>query len=533
MNGGTSPCLCDLCTLKEKQGQKEKTVDAPGMPRLIRGRKRGKGKQVASSTRQATTAKHGKRGHKNRAKYMAEDEEGNRDVFKELVYRLKIKKTLDEPVKEVDSMDWRAEREQLDEHLTRIRLQHSFIPRVGELVLWCPELQGEVQFDFDKDIFREVCPVTNKFLGVPKWRAGTVAQVPEEPVVLGDIYFDAEKSMAINMSGFRIETFPDPNSPNKDFSSQYKYVPLCHIRPFNMWDIILQNIPSEEFHPSISYALTIMPSFSMLDRYHFAGTWPNATIYSKGVYIGAELLVRGDAVRIFPEEWSSEDAFGSVTDVLVIEKIALELFDCDADLSSPGLCRAFAPRVQGRAFTISKDRAYRDPSSPNEEPKPMTRDEIIDAFETVSMGKYGPWYRLHLPEAIMELSINQIIGRCFESDYMDLMYGTLDFDLDLEGVISGREYGQKTDERIPPHREWFAGDYRLETLALETFNGIEVGKFDEARDLKMWRANLKIIDGTATAADIKEAKLTREKGRRRLEDIIGGKADSSKREWTE
>ncbi|QVM05865.1 hypothetical protein D8B26_000572 [Coccidioides posadasii str. Silveira] len=525
MNGGTSPCNCDLCILQREKGT---TIDSAGMPRLIRGRRRGKGKQPAGATRKAAAIGPRRRGRRKGSNYLAEDEEGLRDVFKELVYKLKIKRSLDEPVEETDNMDWRAEREQLVDHLTRISMQHRFIPRVGELVLWCPELKGDVKFDFNTDTFRQVCPKTQKFLDPPEWRAGTVAQVPEELVLLGDIYFASEKSMAINMSGFRIETFPDPNSPDKAYSSQYKYVPLSHTRPFNMWDIFMQNIPSEYFHPSIFNALTVMPSFSFLDRYRFAGTWPHATIYCKGVYIGAELLVKGDTVRIMPENWSCGAPFGAVTDVLTIEEIVMELYDCDADLSSPLLSEKIAPRVKGQAYTISKDRAYRDLSSPNEEAEPLTMDEVMDAFETVSMRQYGPWYRLHPPDQEMEVSINLIIGRCFEADYMRLMLGSTDLDLDFEGVISGRVYGRDVDDRIPENSEWFAGDYRLETLALETFNGIEVGKYDDARDLKMWRANLRIIDGTATSADVKDAKLPQRKGRRVVEDIIGGKADSSK-----
>ncbi|WEW58300.1 hypothetical protein PRK78_003768 [Emydomyces testavorans] len=521
MNGSVSPCDCDACTLQERRGT---TLGADGMPQLIR-RRRGKGKRPAGKGKVVGPGRPGRRREEH---YLAEDEEGIQDVFKELVHKLKLRKVVDEPVVENDSMDWRAERQQLREHLTRMYMQHSFIPRVGELVLWCPELKGEVKFDFNTGTFQEVCLKTKKLLGVPKWRAGTVAQVPEELVVLGDIFFDTEKSMGINMSGFRIETFPDPNSPDKDFSSQYKYVPLSHTRPFNMWDIFLQNVPSDEFHPSIAYGLTIMSSFSMLDKYHFKGTWPDATIYCKGIYIGAELLVKGDSVRLMPENWVSGTPFGSVTDVLVIDKIVVELFNCDSDLSSPMLCEQFSPRVIGRAFTISKDRAYRDPSSLNEEPTPLTHDDVINCFETVAMRQYGPWYRLHPDGSNMEISINKIAGRCFESDYMRLMFGTKDLDLDLEGVISGRQYGRNMDNRIPEDKEWFPGDYRLETLALETFNGIEVGKYDEARDLKMWRANLRIIDGTATAADLKDAKLPREQGRSRKEHIIGGKADASK-----
>lgn len=437
---------------------------------------------------------------------------------------------MDVPVKETDNMDWRAEREQLTEHINRIFMQHSFIPRVGELVLWCPELKGEVAYNDQTHTFEMICMETGQHIGRPDWRAGTIAQVPEEQVVLGDVLLNAQKEMAVNMSGFRIETYPDPNSPDKAFSSQYKYVPMSHIRPLSYWDILLQNVSMEVAHPSIPYALTIMSSFSYLDKYRFEGTWPNAAIYSKGVYLGAELLVEGDTVRLVPEIPDDPNPYDSVTDVLVIEKIVLKLKKCDADLKSPFLAQEMIPRVGGRLYTVSKKRAYRDPSAPNEEPKPLTDDQVNEIFRTVSMRQYGPWYPVKGPgDAIDWVTLNQIVGRCFEYDYMMMRFHTNHLGLDLEGVLKGRDYGRQTDHRITDNQEWFAGDYRLETLAVETFNGIEVGTYDTSRDLKMWQANLQIIDGTATADDLWDAKLSHDQGLKKAsdEDIIGGKAESS------
>jgi hypothetical protein len=405
-------------------------------------------------------------------------------------------------------------------------MQHAFIPRIGELVLWCPHLEGELIFDHDTQTFRMFSPEKKQFLGIPEWRAGTVSQVPEEPVVLEDVVAETEKRWALNMSGFRVETFPDPNSTDKSYSNHYKYVSLSHIRPLNYWQIFLQGIPGESFHPSIKHALTIMSSFSMLDKYHFKGTWPDATIFCKGIFLGAELLIKGDTVRLMPQtSVSLDNPETSVTDVLVIESIRLHLQSCVDDVVSPLLCESTEARLVGKGYTISPDRAYRTPGS-TAEPKPLTNDEIIESFECVGMRGYGSWYHLHPQDCSLQISLNQVIGRCFEPEAMMIMFGDQSFGLDMEGVISGREYGRSTDDRIAAGREWFCGDYRIETLALETLNGYEVGKYDDARDLKMWRANLNIIDGTATRGDLRNAKITRDVGRPRV-GLIGGRATSS------
>lgn len=465
-------------------------------------------------------------GRKKTRKYLAVDEEGTQDVYKELVYKLKAKSKLDETITEPGSMDWRAERTQLRDHLTRIFMQHSFIPRLGEVVLWCPELEGEVEYDPETEMFQIYSQEKGKFIGVPNWRAGTVAQVAEEPNVLQDILAETEKKYAVNMSGYRIETFPDPNSPDKSLSSQYKYVPLSNIRPFNYWNVFLQGVETDDFHPSVTNALTIMSSFSMLDKHRFVGRWPNASIHCKGIYLGAELLIKGDGLRLMPQDAGSpENPEGKVTDILVLDRIELKLMSCDADLSSPLLCETTTPRLTGKVYSIAPHRAYRDPGSIGS-PKPMDDDEIINSFECVGMRDYGPWYRTHAPGTTVEISINQAIGRCYESEYMQIMFDNLSFGIDLEGVRGGRQYGREADDRIAPDKEWFCGDYRLQALALETLNGIQVGWYDEARDLKMFRANLKIIDGEATNSDIRDAKIARAAGRPRT-GLIGGKTDSS------
>lgn len=113
----------------------------------------------------------------------------------------------------------------------------------------------------------------------------------------------------------------------------------------------------------------------------------------------------------------------------------------------------------------------------------------------------------------MEISQDMVIGRCYEPDAMKLMFDDTSLGLDLNGVLSGREYSRQADERIPQGKHWFWGDYRTQALALDSLNGEEVGKYSEARDPKMWRANLKVIDGTATPADVRDARLPRDIGR--------------------
>ncbi|KAK2832042.1 hypothetical protein FQN49_006914, partial [Arthroderma sp. PD_2] len=384
------------------------------------------------------------RGRRRKKKFLVEDAEGNQDIFKEMVHNLHIEGTIDTVVSEPASMDWRTSREPLRNHLTRVRMQHSFLPRLGELVLWHYDIKGEIKFERKTETFQVYSHKRQKFMGIPQWFAGVVSQVPDEPLVLQDAVIETNRGSALNISGFRVEMFPDPNTPDKSLSNQYKYVPLSNIRPFSYWSVYLQGVESKDIHPSIPNALTIMSSFSMLDKYHFKGEWPNASILCEGIYLGAELLIRGDGVRLIPRD--SEGKFDSarkVTDILVVEKIELRLENCDANLESPLLCELMFPRLIGKVYTMDTRRAY-DPS------KPMTDYEISQSFECTGMREYGSWYRLRAPDVSVEVSIDQVIGRCYESEYMDIMFQDLALDIDLDGVRGGRKYGQKTDDRIAP-----------------------------------------------------------------------------------
>jgi hypothetical protein len=454
------------------------------------------------------------------------DEEGTHDVYKELVHKLQTLNILDVEVKEPWSMDWRAERAELRRHLTRISMQYSFIPRVGELVLWCRDLQGEILFNPATDRFEQFDRKNKKYLGPPDWLTGVVTQVPEESISLRDIveHRETNKKNVLNMSGFRVETLPDPNSAQKDLSSVYKYVPLCQIRPLNYWDILLQNVPNEDFHESIENALTVMSSFSLLDKYRFKGEWPNAWVYARGIYLGAELLTVGDGVRLMPRAPVNPGDPDEVTDVLVISSIRLRLSSCDADLSSPQLCKEAAPRIFGKAYTTSPRCAYLDPQAGGV-PVEFQDVEVIDAFQSTGMRPYGPWYRLHAKGTEIEISINQILGRVYESDYMDLVFGHRAFGLDYGGILGSRDFSRQQDDRIAEGKEWFCGDSRVETLAVETLNGIEVGPHDDARDMVMWRATLRVIEGVATPADLRNAKIPRDQGRP-ITGVIGGKDPS-------
>ncbi len=455
------------------------------------------------------------------------DSEGTPDAFKSAVVRLKLAGSVDKDISEPGSMDWRAERPVLEEYLETLDVRPSYLPRLGEIVIWTPDFQGELVWNEKTRTIQTYSPTDGQWGEKPQWRAGVVGQIPTEETVLNDIVEKTRKKWGLNYSGFRVETLPDTNGSDKSYSLHYSYVPLKCIKPFNAFELFLQGTPREKLHPSIENAMTVMSSFSLVDKYRFRGEWPNASIYARGIFLGAEFIVLGDAVRLKPKGYRAKESIqqSHVVDVMVVKEIRLELIQCDEDPRSKQLAEKYQVRISGKLYTPEIERAQTLNSGPPA--RALASHEVMDVFNSAGMGGYGKWYELH-SGSLVDISQDMVLGRCYEPDAMRLLFSSLSLSYDLQGVMRAREYSRQVDQRIPEGKKWFWGDFRTQTLAIDSLNGEDVGHYSETRDVKMWRANLKIVDGTATQADLRAAKQPGELGRPSTQPRISSLAEVGK-----
>ncbi|KAL4785337.1 ABC transporter transmembrane region 2-domain-containing protein [Aspergillus varians] len=545
MTGGTTKCPCELCAKLEKRQQ-----DTPMGPRRGRppgsfaerrpgtpsegssgrpvgrppGRPRGRGSVRGPGRPPGRPA----RRPPARPGFTVVDSEGTPDVFKFSVTKLKKLGNIDCDISEPASMDWRAEKPALEEYLETLDARPSYLPRLGELVLWTPVFDGELMWNQTAQCIQIYSPADSKWLEKPEWRAGVIGQLPIEDAVLRDLVETTDKKWGLNYSGFRVETLPDPNGSDKSYSLHYSYVPLKCIKPFNAFELFLQGTPRENLHPSIENAMTVMSSFNLVGKYRFRGEWPNASIDSRGIFIGAEFLVLGDAIRLKPKGYKVERRTQKpppVVDVMVVKEIRLELIQCDEDLRSKQLAEKYQVRISGKLYTPDIGRAQI--SNNGRAAQALSLHKVMDAFNVVGIGGYGEWYELYSGSTV-DISQDMVLGRCYEPDAMKLLFTSLSLGYDLQGIMSAREYSQRADERIPEGNRWFWGDFRAQTLAIDSLNGQDVGHYSEYRDVKMWRANLRILDGTATQADLRAAKQPAERGRPSVNPPISSFAEVGK-----
>ncbi|KAJ5934214.1 hypothetical protein N7466_003761 [Penicillium verhagenii] len=444
------------------------------------------------------------------------------DYWKVHIAQMKERGQSDDKIKHLLNMDWVLTNELLADHFVQLSLQAAFIPRRGELVLWAYEIDGKLEWNAEKKAFL-IRKDNNKWIA-PQWRAGVVTQTPTEETTFLDIVTETSKtSQLVSYWGFRVETLPDPlNDEDKSFSSQYNYVPLKCIKPFNSWEKFLHGISRDDLHPSIEHAMTVMASWSLLSHHRFSGTWPNPEIHSRGIFIGSELVTVRDTVRLKPfglQKHEMEEG-GNVlhpevdpVDVLVVEGIWLSLKNPCEDFKDPALAEKCTPFISGKVYTRDPNRLSRDLPFAKDPLQKMSYDDTLGAFRQVGMSSYGDWYRVAGGRSCI-VSPSLILGRCYEPEALMLHFNTSRLDYDLHGVLSGRQYSGEIDVRIPEGSKWFWGDNRVETLGLVKVNGVDVGVGAEQRtDPERWLAIMKILRFPYADKEIKRAQLPRTRGR--------------------
>ncbi|KAL0264576.1 hypothetical protein SLS55_000526 [Diplodia seriata] len=485
--GNTIGCPCAVCSTASKG-------KAPAAPSS--GTKQGSVQAI-----QKTLQKFKGKPRQVDTSELRTDDEGTPDIYRNLIDKLKRDGQIDEPVKETLSLDWRAERKCLPRVLDELSKQGQWIPRPGELVLFERNLSPgatEVRFDDATGEFK-VWSVTHRRFGThPRWEAGIVTQTAAETPHVEDLTNETDKQYQRNYSGFRVEPIADPNSTVKHWSKKHRYLPLTAIRPFSFWSEFLHGVPEQEWQPTIKHAFTAMSSFSLVEKQRFKGTWPTATIACRGIYIGPELVLCGDTVRLMPSQQGAD-----VTDILRITSINLRLMNLDTtsdDDYDQGHPYNSAVHITGKAFTSEPTRAASR--------IPLTE---IERSRMPIEGYEEEWYWLHAPEKSLRIPFSRILGRCFEAEAMQSWFPSKSsgysneqgpgLSRGVEGMFRARHYSSQEYSKIEKGKTWFWGDSRVEALDLATVNGQEVGKNDKTRDPKTWRKLIKVMEGSAGLED--------------------------------
>ncbi|KAH7138680.1 hypothetical protein B0J11DRAFT_22481 [Dendryphion nanum] len=437
------------------------------------------------------------------------DEEGTPDVYRNLIDKLKANKTVDEPIIQPMSMDWRSDQETLGPLKESLK-EPQWVPRTGEIVLFIRDIPEGYEACWTDEDVQFYNPKTRAYAGYPTWEAGLVGQAPREVVILDDLVEQTPKDTNLSSSGLRVEPLPNINGIDKDknTSKRSTYVALHQTRPFVFWQEFLTNIPVKDWHPTIKHALGSMSVFSLVDTHRFRGIWPEAWIYCTGIHIGSEFLAIGDTVRLLPKDSASPGASvnsspspTACTDIMIIKSVRVKLTNLDLassndyDEGRPYNSQIF---VFGRAFTTEKSRSS---------------EEWLENTPSPVAESYHPnikFYPLHPLDKELCIPFSRLLGRLYEASATSLWFPAIDPTLShgLSGILESRIYAQKTDRRIVDSfgSSWYWGNSRADALDLRTVNGLEVSNYDTERDLESWRQCLKILNAAMEEEDKDRAK---------------------------
>ena len=372
-------------------------------------------------------------------------------------------------------------------------------------MLFVRALEGrEICLDEAKREYKIFDLDAREFVSHPNWEAGVVTQMAGEKLVLDDLLTEVEKHGSVVMSGFRVEPLPDPNGADKSLSKKYNYVPLHCIRPMAFWKAFVHGINRDQWHPTIGNALKVFSSFSLAEKYRFKGAWPNAKVFCRGLYLGPEFIVIGDAVRLMPDPIVAED---NVSDVLHITNIIFQLgnldkaSDNDADDGHPYNSSVV---LIGKGYTLDSSKSF------NQGPV-LSRPEARDLNLPKGMTGYDYWYRLHEPDKLMQIPFSRVMGRCYEAEPMLLWFPSSNPDVEnpvqypslsqgLTSIRHARKFSSKSDTRIQESKEWYWGDSRSDSLGIAEFNGVPVSAHDPERDeekLSAWADYVSALERVA------------------------------------
>ena len=454
------------------------------------------------------------------------DDDGLPDHIIRWLTILKKEGKTDRDFKEIPSLEHHLENSLLAFTTSFLAKYPSFAPRVGELVLFYNNIDGELQRDPANGQYRIYDPNIKVFKGYPKWLGGVITQVPieKEPVTLADIHGKgAPKKLAVNASGFRVECLPDINSKDKNLTKQYTHVPLSHIRPMAYWqDVVINEHSLSAAHPSIKNVLKVTRTISLIGRYKLVGLWPNAHIFAKGIFLGWECIWAGDVVRLLPDDEEEPEQVQRVMHIraFILSMNGLEPEPADRTIVTGDRCENIKILVRGQIFTHSP---------PAADLKPVLQEDLPEV-----MHAYGQWYipspsspssssssggdasPSSIPSATTEHNIDavRILGRLPSytamKHYQNSITPQAALNKGLKPTNDARAYALATDHRllfnrINDHEElgkeegkrWFWCDTRAEALDIESFNGVEVGcLYDAQRDVARMQRVFDIVKGS-------------------------------------
>lgn len=351
---------------------------------------------------------------------------------------------------------------------------HSFQPRENEIVLFYND-ESAVRMDESTQYLKLFDETTGKFGRWPRWEAGRVVSAPEPGQThVEDLAFSTLKGTKGSAPSICVELLP-LDSLSQSTPTRLS-VELSHIRPFSMLRELQhgqdQTLWENNIMPTAQMMSKLFPfepcAFTRISRSSDSPEAASEILHAKfrcrGIWLGAEKIIEGDAVRLMPL-----DNQGVIDHVLVVKEISYVLEHLEAESPTGSLF------FEGRCLTLTQ-------------PSPKAKAVVRPSFTYEDLAAQGlpscmrgyTWYDSESPEMNGVFPPDRILGRCYEREAMEIMIYASDLNVGLQGVRELRQWAMsKQNNGIgwiwPENYPRIESHVQLNELRVGKHRAVEVG----------------------------------------------------------
>ncbi|KAI9677164.1 MAG: hypothetical protein M1829_002738 [Trizodia sp. TS-e1964] len=317
-------------------------------------------------------------------------------------------------------------------------------------------------------------PLTHRIDREEHWMAGVVVRVSDSEHRSEELASSSTSPFAVE-GYYQIQELADLTNQDRATKSnalRQHQVGLPEIRPFCHLGELLSTADHQSWDSSIKIAMMMMASFAFVPSLTppFKYIRPSLLEWD-GVWLGAELLHVGDAIRILPEKG------GQVTDVMVIEAIPLVY-----DLIYPGEALT-APKKGSKEVPVSptsasitlsfSGRIYTTDAEKADTNKAGKHVKIDVCAAKLPKGMWGyEWYS-YKKGAQITVEADRVIGRCHDALATKAWFGFPTISAGSEIMNPLRKFAITHDHRIAQGDTWHWSSSRTSQLDIAIVAGTD------------------------------------------------------------
>lgn len=322
-------------------------------------------------------------------------------------------------------------------------IEHPFIPRVGELVLFhdTPDCEGGVWWQKDTQCIGYV-KIPRVGMDTPKWKAGRIIEAPEPGLLTEHDLKWWEEDTKGEARLFTVEEVPH-SEDQLGFPLKKHKLHLVFIRPYFMLPYMLNGVPQYEWAKNIKQVTGMMNAIALIDPYRVVakklpnaddtGTTLSIDFLCHHLWLGTEMIVPGDVVTRMPKDNTIQ-----IHRALIVQNVGYHFSELEKKVP---VATYF---LSGRHITTVR---------PNKAAKPIvTEDDDDDDLLKKKLPKCLKgitWYDVTDPKTTVKWGPGNIVSRFYGFGALNRLCFAGDIDIGARAIRTGRDRAERENGYVP------------------------------------------------------------------------------------